>query len=1099
MRIAGTYLLAGVAWILLSDMSLVWTGVEDLRGYLISASKGVLFVTASALLIYLLLKRHVRRVQRANALAWGVIDGTTDAVFVKGRDGRYLMFNEAAARAAGYPAAEILGKTDAEIFGPEAAAEIRLLDERVMSTGCAETVEDQLGVEDEPRTYLTRKSPLRGSSGEVVGLIGIARDITRRKRAEQQLQDQRDRLERIMEAVPAIICSYRLDPDGKLTIPFASSGLEELLGIDLSDLAEDATPALDRVHPDDRERVLASVAESARSLSLCHDEYRVCDATGREIWVESCYSPQHLPNGSVLWHGYVADVTKRRKTAEALLHTEELLREARRVARLGNWSWNCATEELWWSESTYELLGFDSSVVEPSFEALYELLEPVDREVAQSHLASVKAGEIDSFEKEFRLRRADGKTIWIHSVCWATRDDNGRLLRVAGFDQDVTDRKAALEKLSVQEERLRLALAGAGGGAWDWDLASQVAWWSPEMYDMWGVQPGTVMELESSLAAIHEDDRESIREASAAAIAQDVLYRAEFRIHHPTRGLRWILSLGRIVHGSDGRPARMVGISVDVTDRKQMVEDLRQQDERLRLALAGAKAAVWDWHLETQDAWWSPEMFALWGKPPSDRRVPLAELIPRVVEEDRDALRQSIQRTTEMGADFECEIRITHPQRGVRWLSCFGRLQHHAESKERRMVGITFDVTERKHAEEDRRQLELQILRSQKLESLGLMAGGIAHDFNNLLTAVIGNVVLAQMHLPDDSPAEAWLNEVEMVARRAASLTKQLLSYAGGSVSQFTPVRLDWLVADLTDLLRSVIAKTTTLNLDLQPATAEGDADQLRQVVMNLLTNASEALEGEPGVVTVSTGVRRLEAEQLAERPTSNILAASELAPGEFACLQVQDNGCGMTDEVRSRILDPFFTTKLAGRGLGLAAVAGIVRSHNGALAVDSVPNQQTTFAIYLPCSHRKATSPYDQGSPAKLVAGAAHSGELLVVEDDPAVRGYIRRALVQAGYEVHTAEDGRAGLQKFADLDASRLKLVIVDFTMPGLDGGQVRDHIREAAPQLPVLLMSGYGQDVLSEPLTQFDDFIAKPFTPRELVDKVSDFLQRAMTPAT
>ena len=305
----------------------------------------------------------------------------------------------------------------------------------------------------------------------------------------------------------------------------------------------------------------------------------------------------------------------------------------------------------------------------------------------------------------------------------------------------------------------------------------------------------------------------------------------------------------------------------------------------------------------------------------------------------------------------------------------------------------------------DLRQSEEQMRNAQKLESLGVLAGGIAHDFNNLLVGVLGNASLALSELPADSPARQFVQDVETSAQRAAELTRQMLAYSGRGKFVVEPVNLSQVVQEMTQLLRRVISKQARLSLhlrdDMPPIVA--DATQLRQVVMNLITNASDALLGESGLVTVRTGTVHADARMLA-----GTYLNEELPAGKYVYLEVTDSGVGMDAATRARIFEPFFTTKFTGRGLGLAAVLGIVRGHKGAIDVTSEPGCGTTFRVLFPASAALAEKPVTRNIPAAEWKG---SGLALVVDDEEAVRVVARHVLERSGFTVVEAATGEEAL----------------------------------------------------------------------------------------
>ncbi len=394
------------------------------------------------------------------------------------------------------------------------------------------------------------------------------------------------------------------------------------------------------------------------------------------------------------------------------------------------------------------------------------------------------------------------------------------------------------------------------------------------------------------------------------------------------------------------------------------------------------------------------------------------------------------------------------------------------------VVLVFRDLTDRLQAEQARRAWERTLQETQKLESLGVLAGGIAHDFNNLLTGMLGNASLALLDLPPDAPAYASVAQIEVAAQRAAELTRQLLAYSGRG--RFTVQRLDLnvLVSEMLTLVQSSIAKTVSLQLHLTPQlpTIDADATQLRQVVMNLVVNASEAMGAQPGTMTVTTGVRDVTRAELAQT-----YLALDVPAGTYISFAVADTGSGMDARTRGKIFEPFFTTKFTGRGLGLAAVLGIVRGHHGALTVDSTPGRGTTFTSLLPA----AGEPLDSlpARPGPTTRWRGH-GTVLVIDDDAEVRGFVGRALEYAGFTVLTAADGQQGVDVFRQ-EAATITWVLLDLTMPVLNGGMTFHAIRHIKADARVVLMSGYSEQEATAHFVGdgLAGFLQKPFTIADL----------------
>lgn len=364
------------------------------------------------------------------------------------------------------------------------------------------------------------------------------------------------------------------------------------------------------------------------------------------------------------------------------------------------------------------------------------------------------------------------------------------------------------------------------------------------------------------------------------------------------------------------------------------------------------------------------------------------------------------------------------------------------------------DVTDQRRAEAERLELQRRLLHTQKLESLGVLAGGIAHDFNNLLMAILGNLDMALSELPPGSPARSSLEQAMQASRRATDLTRGMLAYSGRGRLLLRRLDLSQLVRETVDLLRSALARTVTLDLNLAPESAlvEADSGQMQQVAMNLITNASEALGGRPGTVTLRTGVQYCGESDLAP---SRLEARP--APGRFAYIEVSDDGCGMDEATQQRLFDPFFTTKATGRGLGMSAVLGIVRAHKGAVLVNSRVGRGTTVRVLFPAL--AAGESCVALTPA-VVAGPVPpplSGLVLVVDDDDGVRGLTVAYAKRLGLKTLSAADGVEALALFGE-HADEIACVLLDLTMPRLDGVATYREMKQRRPDIPIVLCSGY-----------------------------------------
>jgi len=395
----------------------------------------------------------------------------------------------------------------------------------------------------------------------------------------------------------------------------------------------------------------------------------------------------------------------------------------------------------------------------------------------------------------------------------------------------------------------------------------------------------------------------------------------------------------------------------------------------------------------------------------------------------------------------------------------------------RGILALANDITERLQAEQQKFELERQLLHADKLKSLGVLAGGIAHEYNNFLAAIVGNLDLAMLDLEAASPIRSNLQEAAQAAGRAANLTQQMLAYSGRGRFVVTEIDLSELIGGIEELLRASISKKASLKLNLATdlPMVTGDAPQLHQVILNLVTNASEALGERPGLISITTRLRECAAELLAKS-----VIVDQFTPGPFVELEIRDSGCGMNTSVQQQLFEPFFSTKFAGRGLGMSVVMGVVRGHKGAVLVSSQPERGTSISVLLPLAITKPTPPQPQlQRPTESAAPIPLQGTVLVVEDEATLRLLMARILKRLGLRVLTAADGREALALFRE-NAPEIKFVILDFTMPKMDGLQTLEELRRIQAEVKAVLTSGYDAENLHENYSQagFAAFIRKPF---------------------
>jgi two-component system cell cycle sensor histidine kinase/response regulator CckA len=507
-----------------------------------------------------------------------------------------------------------------------------------------------------------------------------------------------------------------------------------------------------------------------------------------------------------------------------------------------------------------------------------------------------------------------------------------------------------------------------------------------------------------------------------------------------------------------------------------------------------ARIGGWEYDFITGKLFWTEETYRLHDLSP-DTYEPIGDsALQFYVPESRALFQKTVERAMDDGKPWSLELEMITAQGRMIWVHVLGRIDFD-HGKPVRTYGSFQDITERKAAELERRALDNQLLEMQRVESIGILAGGIAHDFNNLLTGVLGftRLAAAEAEASGSETIRSHLQQIEECSLRAADLCKQLLAYAGKGQFALETIDVSELVRDTSSLVESIVGSNARLEFDLTDhlPLVEGDPTQLRQVVMNLVTNAFDALGQQDGVVRVRTGQ-----QQFSQATLQTARARGDLPPGNHVFLEVSDTGPGMSEEVVARIFDPFFTTKFAGRGLGLAAVQGIVRTHRGAILVTSVVGKGTTFTVVLPAADDPEAQPPTIAHAAEAVVDtrAASGGTVILIDDEAAVLSLARTALERGGFKVLTAKDGPSGLEMFA-AQRQEVVCVIVDMTMPGMNGLEVLRALRAADDRIPLLSMSGYTEKSLDAATAELNlaGFVEKPFRLGDLVAAVQSALAR------
>lgn len=657
------------------------------------------------------------------------------------------------------------------------------------------------------------------------------------------------------------------------------------------------------------------------------------------------------------------------------------------------------------------------------------------------------------------------------------------------FNEMVALSRRTAESLTDSESRYRLVIDQTGQMIYDLDIPSgRVAWFgTTAIAQIIGCTPAEMNEggISGWVEKLHPDDRAAAEKRLKHCVTTGEPCHAEYRMRRRDGSYRTIEEQGVVLRDEHGKLTRMLGCMSDVTARKETQVALVRERALLRQIIdlvphfIFAKDISGKFILANQPVAtaYATSLENLIGKTDADFSPDKHE-VNHFLADDLEVIRLGKPKSIR-------EETITDPAGNIRHLSTIKIPFRFSDSEIPAVLGVSVDITDLKKADHDRQQIERKLLETQKLESLGVLAGGIAHDFNNLLTGILGNASLARMDLSDTSPLMPVIEQIESATHRAADLCKQMLAYSGKGRFVVQHLNLNQLVGDTTHLLNISINKNCVLHFNLAktlPAITV-DATQIRQIIMNLVINASEAIGARSGVIAISTGVARVDHDYIA-----TLLHPGGITPGDYVFLEVSDNGAGMNPSTLAKIFDPFFTTKFTGRGLGLAAVLGIIRGHKGALKVYSELDRGTTFKILLPCSD--ATAEKILSAPPMAEPVWRGQGTVLVVDDEETVRTVTARILETLGFTVVLASDGREALEIYRR-EPSRFAIVLLDLTMPHMDGEETFRQLRHLNPGVRVVLMSGFNQQ---EAVSRFTGkglagFVQKPFEVGSIMSAVRE----------
>ncbi|MBE0569204.1 MAG: PAS domain S-box protein [Deltaproteobacteria bacterium] len=778
----------------------------------------------------------------------------------------------------------------------------------------------------------------------------------------------------------------------------------------------------------------------------------------------------------VAYQGIHRDITVSEQQNEVLLEELERLDLALKSANMGIWYWDVAGKKIFFDEQSLRIFGIDPSTFTGTIDEYYKVVYPEDRALVRSNLyRSLTEKESGLCRDEYRILRPDGSTRYITGRWKVVRDNTGRPSRLHGIHWDVTDRRRAEDALKETNELLRVIIDTAPMAIIGLDLEGKVQTvWNRAAEKLLGWSADEAMGRHlPSVPFEKEGEFRQLREMIKNGKTLDGV-----EAHRQKRdGSRIDYDIyGSPLRDRNGNISGHIAVLVDITERKRMMEALRESEERFKRLLHNSNDIIALLDEKSVQTFISGPIEKILGyKAEEWTGKPIFDLIhPDDAENAKKAFSEIVRQP---GSSRTIEFRMRHIS--GKWVSVEGVGSNLLRDPVvNSVVANIRDISERTRFRE-------QLQQAMKMEAVGRLAGGIAHDFNNILTVISGNLELARMSLNPADPLNRSLDQASRAADSAASLTRQLLAFSRKQIIEPRVLNLDDLVRNLQPMLARLIGEHVTLQTvpcgDL--GSVKVDPGQFEQVLVNLAVNARDAMP-EGGTLVIETANVALDERYCATH--------SQSQPGDFVLLAVSDTGHGMSDKVKEHLFEPFFTTKGKGlgTGLGLATTFGVVRQAGGTIEAYTEEGRGTTFKIYLPRVGKRAEKLVKAELPLDLMKG---DETILLVEDESNVREVAFTILKELGYRVIEARNGEEAMT-LADGYAGEIDLLMTDIVMPGLNGRELSERLARRRPGMKTLFTSGYTENVIVHHgiLDSHLNFIGKPYALRTLAGKIREVLK-------
>ncbi|OPY83380.1 MAG: Wide host range VirA protein [Syntrophorhabdus sp. PtaU1.Bin153] len=955
------------------------------------------------------------------------------------------------------------------------------------------------GSEFDVEVFLTRLSLPEGDF-----VLANVRDITERKRVEAALRESEERFRGIASSLPGIVFQYYARDDGERGVYFVDERSIDVFGVSAHPLQDFISRFNDYIVPEDREKWDDSIEKAVRSVSPWNVEVRFIKPTGEEMYARGISQPRRLKN-EVVWNGILFDITARKRAEKSLqeAHDKLELRVRERTAQLQS-AYNSLAENERLYRNLFEnaSIGMFQTTVEGNrflrinstlaamlgYDSPEEVMSTVTDTVTQVHTDPKHYNDLraalehdDWCYAEQPYVRKDGSIMIGKLALRKVLNSDGTAAYLEGIVEDITERKRSEEALRQAEAKYRAIFENAVMGIYQSTPDGRYVAVNSAFAGIFGYgSPQEMIRAVTDIGGqvyVNPDERIRLREFLNE---HGIVKKFEAQVYRKDGTTGWISINARAVRDTEGATAYFEGTIEDISARKQAEEELRITHQRLfdiieflpdaTFVIDGEKKVV-AWNLACEEMT-GVKKEAIMGKGDYAYAIPFygerRPLLIDYVTMDSDELEQKYMEVKRTGHLLFAQtfVPALHNGKGA-FLSGNATPLFDRTGKVIGAIESLRDITEFK-------RLETQLLQAQKLEAIGTLAGGIAHDFNNILTGIVGFAEMVKEDTTPDTPNYHRLGLVLKGAYRGRDLVRQILTFSRQTDHEQKPVALGDIVGEGLKLLRPILP--TTVEIRSKNATDDdtvlADPAQIHQVLMNLCTNSAHAMKKKGGLLEIGITRERFKKDDRLPSP--------DMKQGDYVMLKVRDTGCGMKPEILERIFDPFFTTKAQGEGtgLGLSVVHGIVKSHAGALKVESEPGKGSVFSIYLPKIERQTRTAADETLPLK---GGKEC--ILFVDDEDLLVELNHERLTRLGYEVVATTSSIEALELFGR-EPRKFHLVITDYTMPHMTGVAFAKELLKVRKDIPIILCTGHNDSISADKAKKLGirEFLLKPISQQD-----------------